>query len=212
MEWDVSMYGMVVKNMSLHEDLAQIDYIFCDKTGTLTQNELRFRGLCLRNIGIIRSPRSEGTSTEDVDLLVRFICLCHDVTRVKTEKGDFLTGASQDELNLLQMCESEQLGVFVEKDSESFKIEIRGQTEIWQNLKFYEFESNRKMMTRVVQHTETGLVLVLCKGADQSIISRCVVKDQSVEKSVEEFADKGYRTLTFGYRILSNASDLDLLT
>lgn len=28
--------GAIVKNFSLHEDLAQLDYIFCDKTGTLT--------------------------------------------------------------------------------------------------------------------------------------------------------------------------------
>ena len=31
------------KNMSLHEDLGQIDYLFCDKTGTLTKNELKFK-------------------------------------------------------------------------------------------------------------------------------------------------------------------------
>ena len=31
-----------VKNFNLHEDLAQLDYMFCDKTGTLTQNELIF--------------------------------------------------------------------------------------------------------------------------------------------------------------------------
>lgn len=32
-----------VKNFNLHEDLAQLDYIFCDKTGTITQNELIFK-------------------------------------------------------------------------------------------------------------------------------------------------------------------------
>ena len=32
-----------VKNFNLHEDLAQLDYMFCDKTGTLTQNELIFK-------------------------------------------------------------------------------------------------------------------------------------------------------------------------
>jgi magnesium-transporting ATPase (P-type) len=41
-ENDVNIYGIQVKNMSLLEDLAQIDYLFCDKTGTLTQNELKF--------------------------------------------------------------------------------------------------------------------------------------------------------------------------
>ena len=33
--------------MNLHEELANISYIFCDKTGTLTQNELIFKNLSL---------------------------------------------------------------------------------------------------------------------------------------------------------------------
>lgn len=47
MESDASLEGCKVKNMSLLEDLSRVDYLFCDKTGTLTQNHLKFRGLCL---------------------------------------------------------------------------------------------------------------------------------------------------------------------
>jgi len=31
-----------VRNLNMIEELAEIDYIFCDKTGTLTQNQLVF--------------------------------------------------------------------------------------------------------------------------------------------------------------------------
>jgi len=42
---DVS--GFRANHLGLHEELSLVEYIFCDKTGTLTQNELVFRALSL---------------------------------------------------------------------------------------------------------------------------------------------------------------------
>jgi len=39
--------GAVVKNMSIIEDLGQLHYIFTDKTGTLTCNEMEFKAMCI---------------------------------------------------------------------------------------------------------------------------------------------------------------------
>jgi magnesium-transporting ATPase (P-type) len=39
--------GCSVQNLSIHEELGQITNIFSDKTGTLTKNELYFKGMSI---------------------------------------------------------------------------------------------------------------------------------------------------------------------
>lgn len=41
--------GFEAHTLNLHEDMAEVEYIFSDKTGTLTQNELVFRTLSIVN-------------------------------------------------------------------------------------------------------------------------------------------------------------------
>ena len=113
----------------------------------------------------------------------RVICLCHDVTKV-TDRNDksFLTGPHQDEICLLEMAKKTNYVNFIERDSSFFHIEVLGKREVYKNIKFYDFTSERKMMTRIVQRVnpDNGLVaddefnevLVLSKGADTSILSR----------------------------------------
>ena len=116
----------------------------------------------------------------------RVICLCHDVTKVTDRDGNsFLTGPSQDELCLLEMAKKSNLVEFIDRDSSVLRIQVKGELEVYRNLKFYDFTSARRMMTRIVQRVdpETEMptykhnkVFVFAKGADTSILARSIPK------------------------------------
>lgn len=99
-----------------------------------------------------------------------------------------------------------------------FTIKVNGELEEYRNIKFYDFSSSRKMMTRVVQNVKTGQVLAMTKGADSAILSRTVprklnimrgnvkhqgqlaefnTEERSIVEEIENFASQGFRTLMF---------------
>ena len=131
----------------------------------------------------------EERNSDDSSVLLDFfrvICLCHDVTKVTDRDGNsFLTGPSQDELCLLDMAKETKLVEFIDRDSSVLRIMVQGKMEVYKNIKFYDFTSERKMMTRIVQrvHPETEVpteqynqVYVFSKGADTSILARSIPK------------------------------------
>ena len=121
-------YGMVSSNgieckintSSLNEELGQIDYVFSDKTGTLTRNEMRFKNLIIgdkiygENTGYtgqmpevknveFSDPKAwelieqSGQNEESYDFMetVRFLALCHTI--IVEKNGDY-SASSPDEL------------------------------------------------------------------------------------------------------------------
>lgn len=40
------------RNTNLNEDLGKIDYIFSDKTGTLTSNEMQLREIAIKGVSL----------------------------------------------------------------------------------------------------------------------------------------------------------------
>lgn len=122
-----------VQSLQLIEELGQIEYIFCDKTGTLTKNELEFRAISVN--GKLYQGQ-ENTICEDLkadEQDVRYqnffkcIALNHDVITITNPKGEKVySGSSQDELVLLEMAKKTKYSSFREKDTATISVQEGG--------------------------------------------------------------------------------------
>lgn len=137
------------------------------------------------------------------------------------------------------MAQNAGLVEFIDRDSSQLRIKVKGKIEVYKNLKFFDFTSDRKMMTRIVQNDETKEVTILCKGADSSIFKRCLpvkelrmlqggnygedsaeiramykehfsIEESNLVQAIDEFAKHGFRTLAFATRKLNSANIDDL--
>ena len=80
-----------------------------------------------------------------------------------------MSGASVDEICLLEIVEEKNLARFVKRDTQCITVEILGELERYNYIKNYEFTSERKMMSMVVQNVQTGQRFVFSKGSDTAI-------------------------------------------
>ncbi|KAI8908590.1 hypothetical protein EDD86DRAFT_191661 [Gorgonomyces haynaldii] len=206
---------MRASNSSLNEDLGRVEYIFSDKTGTFTQNEMRMArwfvsGYDLDEMnekGIMRKTLDSKDTPEDaktnIRLFGRALALCHGVIPAFDQKLQKLLYESQspDESALLEGAKSNGF-VLLKRNKSKMTIEFLGQEQEFAILDVIEFDSARKRMSVVVRTPEG--IHVYCKGADNIMFER--IKTQNVDKSMEaltQYANIGLRTLVFGYRCLS---------
>ena len=88
-----------VQSMQLPESLGEIDQLFCDKTGTLTQNALSFRSISLQGeryegmtreeiLGKFYAKKGDGKAEQEklMEMLTLCFAMCNDITIVKDEE------------------------------------------------------------------------------------------------------------------------------
>ncbi|XP_055018989.1 LOW QUALITY PROTEIN: phospholipid-transporting ATPase IH [Boleophthalmus pectinirostris] len=238
--WDDEMFDpelgerAVVNTSDLNEELGQVEYVFTDKTGTLTENNMEFIECCIggsvyvphaicngqvmSGAGMDMIDTSPGPDSRDVEeLFFRALCLCHTV-QVKEEEtvdgikhgrhqgkvSSFYISSSPDEVALVEGMKKLGFTYLRLKDSHMEILNRDDQIERFELLEVLTFDSVRRRMSVIVR-ASSGELFLFCKGADSSIFPRVVAgKKEEVQARVERNAVEGLRTLCVAYRRLSS--------
>ncbi|KAM4664395.1 phospholipid-transporting ATPase IG isoform 1-T1 [Discoglossus pictus] len=227
--WDKEMYdeeikeGALVNTSDLNEELGQVEYVFTDKTGTLTENSMEFIECCIDGYKY-KDPADDISVTdgsvgfsgkagkENEELFLRALCLCHTVQIKEESQTDGLTGSSENKCLYISSSPDEIALVngakkygFTYMGIENDFMKVRNQTnelEFYQLLHVLNFDPVRRRMSVLVR-SHTGRIFLFCKGADSSMFHR-VSQDQveRVKVHVEQNALDGYRTLCVAFKEL----------
>ncbi|CAB1331962.1 unnamed protein product [Coregonus sp. 'balchen'] len=236
--WDMDLYHeesdqmAQVNTSDLNEELGQVEYVFTDKTGTLTENEMLFRECSINGIKyqeINGKLLPEGMTDDSPDgsvpplsreelLFLKAVSLCHTVQISYEQPGDGPANpfshangfssqmeyyaSSPDEKALVEA--TKRMGItFIGSHGEIMEIKTFGKSEKYKLLHVLEFDANRRRMSVILQTPSGGKVL-FTKGAESAILPFTTSGEiNKTRVHVDEFALKGLRTLVVACRHFS---------
>jgi phospholipid-transporting ATPase len=229
MYYDKTDTPAVCRTSSLVEELGMVEYIFSDKTGTLTCNQMEFKQCSIGGIqyaeevpedrratfrdgvevGIhdfnrLKENLESHESSAAIHHFLALLATCHTVIPERTEeKGGAIKyqAASPDEGALVEGAVL--MGYqFTARRPKSVQITVRGEVFEYELLAVCEFNSTRKRMSTIFRCPD-GKIRCYCKGADTVIMERLSPENPHVEATLqhlEEYASEGLRTLCLAMR------------
>ncbi|CAK6442718.1 unnamed protein product [Pipistrellus nathusii] len=230
--WDEEMFDEdlgerpVVNTSDLNEELGQVEYIFTDKTGTLTENNMEFKECCIEGhvyvphaicngqvlpgaTGIDMIDSSPGVcGREREELFFRALCLCHTI-QVKDDFDD-VDGSrkSPDSAKSCVYISSspdevalvegvQRLGFTYLRLRDNY-MEILNRDDHIERFELLEVLSFDSVRRRmsVIVKSDTEEIFLFCKGADSSIFPRVI------EGKVDQIRARVERNAVEGLRTL----------
>eukprot|EP00055_Hartaetosiga_balthica_P014490 m.79730 g.79730 ORF g.79730 m.79730 type:complete len:1237 (+) comp8615_c0_seq1:266-3976(+) len=108
---DIELYDpesdtkMICRALNITEDLGQIEYVFSDKTGTLTQNKMVFHQCSINGVLYSHDP-SDDYNSESTYEACNFPIDAGLVKKLKNDAGEKGKDSSMEHMFLLSMCMS----------------------------------------------------------------------------------------------------------
>ncbi|CBQ73700.1 related to DNF1-protein transporter [Sporisorium reilianum SRZ2] len=140
----------------------------------------------------------------------RCLAICHTVLVDNLEDGSIEYQAQSPDEQALVQAAADAGFIFLGKERQALRIltPYSSEPEIYELLVVNEFSSARKRMSVIVRRESDGQVLMLAKGADSIMFERARAGQdelkQETDAALEEFANKGLRTLCLGGKELSH--------
>jgi len=222
---EVKRLKMIVNNSNLNEELGTVEYIFSDKTGTLTRNDMQLAKWYVANRVFERMPtqkcllerfESPDCSKEErvnIREFCRAVAMCNETIpsfEPKTyeiiyesqspDESALVYGIKTEGVSLIERNRaSVSIGMWGSKKAPSLKSQVE---ETYSILMVFEFNSDRKRMS-VILRRPNGKIVMYCKGADDIMFSRLSadpeVNDpkfiQGTKDALKGFSQEGLRVL-----------------
>jgi len=187
--------GMQVRASALNEELGQVQYIFTDKTGTLTQNKMELSKLSIDGLKLLHDLGTAGEVNSEEgfsnlsdaitsmcskmkihglpdDLLYHLsvnLLVCSETLITRHGSNVRYLSPSPDEVAFAEALDVVGVHLMQRDSSNNVTIEFQGIQYTYQTMAVLEFQSKRLRMT-VVSKDANGKIFVYCKGADVKML------------------------------------------
>eukprot|EP00357_Protocruzia_adherens_P031663 CAMPEP_0115028812 /NCGR_PEP_ID=MMETSP0216-20121206/36574_1 /TAXON_ID=223996 /ORGANISM="Protocruzia adherens, Strain Boccale" /LENGTH=1250 /DNA_ID=CAMNT_0002405169 /DNA_START=45 /DNA_END=3797 /DNA_ORIENTATION=- len=211
-----------VQSSNLNEEIGQVEYVFSDKTGTLTCNIMEYKKMSINGIsygndklsgenlaakkGITNVAFEDATFEKDMkneanSKFLKLLALCHTVL-VETKKGEErkfgdtlkYQASSPDELALVNIAQYCGVRFLGVSDAAIMSLDFFGTTEKYEILEVLEFSSARKRMSIILRDHQADNIILYCKGADSIIVPRLRSGQDQLVHTTNEHLDEYAKT------------------